>query len=194
MRKVQRKHMLVFNSFGNQNARKKSASQSRAINHLFIDVPNIERYKQKDNKVWNRYPMDSVMQDTSQVISSSTVTLPLNRKDLNGRTGKSKPNQDGKTKNISHSLNDGRRALDHMDCQVKVLKNSASAPTLKNSKGKSAARCDEESEGKTDSTYFRIDKNAMYPTNFKPFPQRNSASKSKILFGNQLTSRKNEIR
>eukprot|EP00794_Sanderia_malayensis_P005946 gene5946-6636_t len=187
MRHLQKRHMLVFNSFANQKSKRTPGTyQSRAINHLFIELPNVDATggKQRDNKkesAWNRYPLSTGVKESPEKTLALNIVLQkqesTNKRDKNIKNCHLYP--DGDVKNVEY----------------KTGKNSASnhskSTTAIKSKQKSASREKDSKKIEYDdylqSSCFKIDKNAMYPVNFQPFPQRGRLMmKSKLIRNSEL--------
>ena len=190
MRKLQKKNMLVFNSFANQSTRPKNEVRSKAINHLFIDLPSFERKTQRHT----RYPfvtptangknvrrMDNAARGASGEISGKlTVKNNLSTRDVFKTT-------------IQNAENEYSSNEDQLERGNGKKKMTTQRNTQKNTQNDT--RKDKEhtvTESILYSTNFKVDKNALYPANFKPFPQRAQTPKSKFFISNQLGNSSNK--
>ena len=176
MRKLQRKNMLVFNTFTNQTSRPKNEVRSKAINHLFIDLPSLDKEKKSQRHV--RYPflaptpnrVPNVVRSEDRIHNTSDEVVESIKNSLNARETTKATVQNAETECQNVEL----LGFDH------VKNRSSSQQRDQKEAKKYTQRAD------LCSATFIVDKNAMYPTNFKPFPQRAQVPKSKLFISNQL--------
>ena len=180
MRKLQKKNMLVFNSFAKQTTRPKNELRSKAINHLFIDLPSFE--KEKKTQRHTRYPF---------------VMPPANGRENSHNSGRKQASNGSVEGNADRlTVNSMFNARDAMRTTIRNVENDyAQTEPLRNSNAKHKTNRQRSTQhdmqaantdGNLLSMNFVVDKNAMYPTNFKPFPQRAQNPKSKLFISNQL--------
>ena len=189
MRKLQKKNMLVFNSFANQTSRPKNEMRSKAINHLFIDLPSIEKEKKGERHA--RYPflkpIASVNHRSPDVKYTEDGSYSANQ-EISG-TIKNVLKTDETTNVSMQSVESESLDVELLGkCNVKSRPNSqnrTSNDTKKDAKSTVTGKnlC---------SSTFIVDKNALYPANFKPFPQRTQMPKSKLFMSNHLANSSNK--
>ncbi|XP_065067320.1 TBC1 domain family member 30-like isoform X2 [Rhopilema esculentum] len=178
MRKLQKKNMLVFNGFTSQTTRPKDEMRSKAINHLFIDLPNFEKDRRK--KRVDRYPFTSKI---ARANSANRSQIAGNSSSVISEVGIRKEERvdPGGATTLSYS-----KVINATETQqVETLRTKPSQDQLKH---KVAGGDLDSNDSFLDSSYFRVDRKALYPINFKPFPQRSQVSKSKLLMSNQATA------
>ena len=189
MRKLQRKNMLVFNSFANQTTRPKNEVRSKAINHLFIDLPSFDRDKKSQRHV--RYPflkpaangssrIPNARQTNDRIYNASEEIEGTIKNSINGRETRKTTIQNTENEYPNAELLGYDSVKDVSVSHEKTQKDAR--------KGTQRAVTD------LSSTTFIVDKNAMYPTNFKPFPQRTQTPKSKLFISNQLGGSSNKVK
>ncbi len=187
MRKLQKNHMLVFNSFSTQNSGRK-VNSSRAINHLFVDKPNIER-GHKDGKHEippNRYLVDSNLARNSAVPMILKYELKAERKHSQ------KANQNSGVKNFGQKTSQLCSQLSPQVRRDEPVIRCKSASTKSRNSCFVSRYSYKNKDDDPDSPCFKVDKNAMYPVNFKPFPRRSHSFRTKSTLIRNTDNNKSE--
>lgn len=184
MRKIQKKNMLVFNSFSNQSTRPKNEMRSKAINHLFIDLPNFDKEKRRVKN--DRYPFNTPKRESfgrSGSDERAKWNTSIDSTDNNGERDRT-VGPDSKA-SLLNAINSTHSPPTRTEIANGENISSTSKNTAKIKLKKKWESQDSNVDSNLNSGYFKVDRNAMYPVNFKPFPQRNQTPKSKLLIGNQ---------
>ena len=185
MRKLQKKNMLVFNSFSNQATRPKNEMRSKAINHLFIDLPNFDKEKRKVKN--DRYPFNTPKRESfarSDSDERAKWNTSIDSTDSNGERDRT-IGTDSKS-SLMNVINSTQVHSPPTRTEIANGENTSSSKhTAKIKLKKKWESQDSNLDSNFNSGYFKVDRNAMYPVNFKPFPQRNQMPKSKLLIGSQ---------
>ena len=199
MRRLQQKNMLVFNSILPQSKERRNPNPPSAINHLFIDIPKVEtRTKGSTHKV-RRHDNSDLVTEPKDDHSENTTPKPAEA--TNGKAA----HFDGRSSELSnhakpylkkdistsplisvslHALGKSSEPSDQhlLNNKAKVAKNGRNFGNV-SSKPSSKSTHIVKSQNFTQPALFAIDRNALYPANFKPFPQRTHQPKSKLLAG-----------
>ncbi|XP_066915732.1 TBC1 domain family member 30-like [Clytia hemisphaerica] len=195
MRRLQQKAMLVFNADDFKDESYKVKNPPSAINHLFVDVNNVvapprARYRKPSNfpalktlgKGGPPAPPRPI-KESPKVVHESTSSKG------EGETKTSLKKQDSFSITNPYVMlevqgnGDESDAINDPDAHAHIMKKTAptnkirsaptnqlSAPTKKDS--------NLSSELNSVSPLYKVDKSALYPTNFKPFPKRNIGKRS----------------
>lgn len=189
MRKLQKKNMLVFTSFSNQTTRPKNEMRSKAINHLFIDLPSFDKEKRTQRQTG--YPF----------VTSTTNAKgkTQNARRANESVGEvSETVQNNNEFDTKESSKTAIKNVVEIDCsQTEPLQDNARnlINKQKNTQKNTQRNTQHDTQhdkiitnvgGSLISTSFKVDKNAMYPANFKPFPQRAQMPRSKLFISNAI--------
>ena len=206
MRRLQQKAMIVFNA---DNFKKDTTSVKippSAINHLFVDVSKVApprtRYTRRAGKQFPalKAPSKGVpplipakgdtvlyegVEDTDVLVQKTTIDSTESKPYVASEIGEIFENCTEKKdiNSIQHSKINAN-SLPTSPIKSKLTSNPSVNDVfhkLKNSNKKISMGVINDSDLKSMSALFHIDRSAIYPSNFNPFPHRSCSSKKYLL-------------
>jgi len=199
MRRLQQKAMLVFSANDFKDNTYRSENPPSAINHLFVDVSKVApprtKYRRSTSFPALKAPSKNVT-PTLKPLKERKVVYEENNGNINIFSTHQKNNEQINTENVTlqnpYIANEVQTLPDQleqcsMEESVKITLNKSDPPpsskTEKHKRHKSPSKSKSKDNSKTDtelkstSLLYQVDKSALYPTNFKPFPHRNPKRK-----------------
>lgn len=201
MRRLQQKAMLVFNSNDFKDESNRLKNPPCAINHLFVDVSKVApprtRYRKPSNFPALKAPskgtpsLKPVKESSSKIIhendfSNSIMTTSQNNNRVNSSIS---PNvmADNASFTSPYVTREIQAIPDEPEAHAfSSCDDTASTPNTNsfhnNTKIQNTIHFNKKNDAELKSTslLYQIDKSALYPSNFKPFPHRNSNARRKV--------------
>lgn len=202
MRRLQQKAMLVFNADDFKDESYKVKNAPSAINHLFVDVNNVTappraRYRKPSNfpalkapskggppvlkpvkdptpkfvyeHSTERKQSDDSTETAADVSSSELQRKPLERSDSFSITNPYVMHE------VQDDQNESKPGTTNPGAHAEIMNKSVPPNTIKSPPVRSSVPLDDcGGDMKSTSLLYKVDKSALYPSNFKPFPSRNN--------------------
>ena len=211
MRRLQQKAMLVFNTNDFKDDSGNRNNPPSAINHLFVDVSHVGIPRTRYRRPSNFPPLKAPSKSKADLIPTKETTRKMIYEN-NGSSNVYKESTNKIQKKIglsrssslvkpyvTHELQ-ALNALDegdefgheneHENASNDAFDQKLDSPTSENASQSSSevstfhtSNLKEDNSLKSTSLLYQVDRSALYPSNFKPFPHRNSHAKKKLLVG-----------
>ena len=210
MRRLQHKAMLVFNADDFKDESYKVKNPPSAINHLFVDVHNVSappraRYRKPSNFPALKAPSKGGSGFTPPLqtpVATETTNSTNNKEETKivheSANGAGYEKSSLKKQNSFSITNpyvmlevqgneDESNATNDPDAHAHIMKNQTvpkKIRTAPNSQQHLSAPMKKDAnfanELQSTSPLYKVDKSALYPTNFKPFPKRNIGKRTTL--------------
>ena len=204
MRRLQNKAMLVFSTDKTEDISDMSAAPPSAINHLFVDVGKVRASRGKRS---HKYP---ALKAPSKGVSA--LKIRDNQHKLPPQSGRGIGSTQERTKRVStlesglsvelRQLDDISESHEHFEpvTQNDTRLATPDVPRLTTPRGLTTPQGIKQKSGlktkfseelratdqRTKAMLYQVDRTSVYPSNFKPFPKRNTPHRNPLLQGKSV--------